>query len=83
MSPGREGPKGWEGVCGKLGNLGGGAKYSFSGSKCPPSLGRGINEPKSFWNKFGNLSVCNGNHFGFHSTFRPLTKKACKNPMGS
>ena len=32
-----EGPRGREGVCGKLGNGGGGAKYFFSGPKCPPS----------------------------------------------
>ena len=39
-SPRREeegGPKGREGVCGELGG-GGGAKYFFSGPKCPPSL---------------------------------------------
>ena len=34
--PGREGPKGREGVCSELGNFGGGAKYFFSGPKCPP-----------------------------------------------
>ena len=34
------GLRGWEGVCGKLGNWGGGgrAKYFFSGPKCPPRL---------------------------------------------
>ena len=34
--PGREGPMGWEGVCGELGIFlggGGGAKYFFSGPK--------------------------------------------------
>ena len=33
-----EGPRGREGVCSELGNLfgGGGAKYFFSGPKCPP-----------------------------------------------
>ena len=33
-----EGPRGREGVCGELGNFlgGGGAKYFFSGPKCPP-----------------------------------------------
>ena len=37
-SPAQEGPRGREGVRGKLGNLGGvGAKYFFSGPKCPPS----------------------------------------------
>ena len=39
---GAEGPggaEGPEGVCGELGNFGGGgAKYFFSGPKCPPSL---------------------------------------------
>ena len=39
--PGREGPRGREGVCSELGNFwggggGGGAKYFFSGPKCPP-----------------------------------------------
>ena len=34
----QEWPRGREGVCGKLGILGGGgAKYFFSGPKCPPS----------------------------------------------
>ena len=34
----QEGPRGREGVCGELGNLGGGgAKYFFSGPKRPPS----------------------------------------------
>ena len=32
-----EGLRGREGVCGELGNLGGGgAKYFFSGPECPP-----------------------------------------------
>ena len=32
-------PRGREGVCGELGNFGGGrAKIFFSGPKCPPSL---------------------------------------------
>ena len=35
-SPAQEGPRGRESVCGELGNLGGGAKYFFSGPKCPP-----------------------------------------------
>ena len=38
-----EGPRGWEVVCGELGNFrrgGGGAKYFFSGPKCPPSNNR-------------------------------------------
>ena len=34
----REGPSGREGVCRELGIGGGGAKYFFSGPKCPPSL---------------------------------------------
>ena len=37
-SPGGEGPRGREGVCGEIGELGGGrAKYFFFGPKCPPS----------------------------------------------
>ena len=41
-SPGEEGegPRGWEGVCGELGHWGRGAKYFFSGPKCPPRKGR-------------------------------------------
>ena len=37
-SPAQEGPRGREGVCGKLGNLGGGGGLNifFSGPKCPP-----------------------------------------------
>ena len=31
------GPRGREGVCGELGNFGGGAKYCFSWPKRPPS----------------------------------------------
>ena len=38
----REGPRGEEGVCGELGNLGGGgAEYFLGGPKCPPSPIRG------------------------------------------
>ena len=35
-----EGPRGREGVCSELGNLGGGGglNFFFSGPKCPPSL---------------------------------------------
>ena len=33
-----ERPRGREGACGELGNLGG-AKYFLSGPKCPPSYG--------------------------------------------
>ena len=37
---GAEGSRGREGVCGQLGIWGGGgAKYFFSGPKCPPSKG--------------------------------------------
>ena len=37
-APGREVPRGREGVCSELGNLGGGgAKYFLWGPKCPPS----------------------------------------------
>ena len=53
-----EGPRGGEGVCGKLGNWGGGgrAKYFFSGPKCPPRItpsltpnfSRGINWRNQF-----------------------------------
>ena len=33
-----EGPRGWEGVCGELGNFWrGGLHFFFSGPKCPPS----------------------------------------------
>ena len=47
-SPGREGPRDREGVCSELGNFGGGgAKFFFSGPKCPP---RYINV--CFWNQF-------------------------------
>ena len=33
-----EGPRRREGVCGKLGNWGGGAKFFFSGPKRPPRV---------------------------------------------
>ena len=37
-----EGPRGREGVCGELGNYGGGAKYFLSGPKCPPRRKEGF-----------------------------------------
>ena len=61
MSPGREGPRGREGVCGELGNWG--------GAKCPPSC---TNSTKAFSEQFEGVT---GHYLGAPSPSDDLRSK--------
>ena len=71
-----KGPRGWEGVCGELGNfgVGGGAKYFFSGSKRPPRKSKRVfvsqERVSGFPEKGADLRGSLGNFRGSLGDFR-------------